>query len=130
MVLSLLRPKARLLVLDDDTSMQKLMGTLLRREGHRVDVVSGGNQAIERLDEQEYDALLLDLMTPTEGGMTVIRHLREARPAMLRRVLVVTGSPDAVLRTIEGEVFEVVRKPFTPDELTSAIARLLAANEV
>ena len=85
-----------MLVLDDDTSMQKLVSTLLRRAGYRVDVVSSGTQAIEKIGRR-YDALLLDVMTPTDGGFTVIRHLRESDPPMLKRVVLLTASPDSVL---------------------------------
>lgn len=121
----LLRPRARLLVLDDDLSMQKLIAALLRRAGHRVDVVSGGSQAIEKIQRHRYHGLLLDLMTPTEGGNTVIRYLQENAPEMVRRVVLVTASPDSVLKAVSGGVFGVVRKPFTPAELIGTIERLL-----
>ncbi|MDQ3283590.1 MAG: response regulator [Acidobacteriota bacterium] len=123
-MLQMLKRGRRLLLLDDDTAMQKLMGTLLRRNGYRVDVVSSGKQAIEKLGTNEYDALLLDLMTPTEGGLTVIRHLQENEPEVLKRVILVTASPDSVLKNVSGSVAAVVRKPFAPDELTETVARI------
>jgi CheY-like chemotaxis protein len=124
-MLPLLRRKARLLLLDDDTSMQKLVGTLLRREGYRVDVVATGAQAIEKIEQDDYDALLLDVMTPTEGGLTVIRHLRESSPAQVKRVILVTASPESVLKGVDKDIFAVVRKPFQPDELLDTIAKLV-----
>lgn len=127
MLSSLLRRKARVLVLDDDTSMQKLVATLLRREGYRVDVVSGGSQALEQINKIRYSALLLDVMTPTEGGLTVIRHLKQAKPEMLKRIVLVTASPDSVLRAVEGDVFAIVRKPFKGPELVETIDRLIAS---
>jgi CheY-like chemotaxis protein len=117
--------KSRLLLLDDDPSMQRLMSTLLRREGHRVDVVSEASQAIQQLGRYKYDALLLDIMTPTEGGMTVIRHLRESRPELLRRVVLVTGSPDSLLKNVSKDVFGVVRKPFEAAELMATVKRAI-----
>jgi CheY-like chemotaxis protein len=126
-MLRLLKRKARILVLDDDPSMQRLVSTILRRQGYRVEIVSGGSQAIERIAEKAYDALLLDVMTPTEGATTVIRYLREMQPAMLRRVILVTASPDSILRTVAADAFAVVHKPFTPAELTGAVERLLAS---
>ena len=116
----------RLLVLDDDTSMQKLVGALLRKAGYRVDVFSSGRQAIDSLGKHEYGALLLDVMTPTEGGLTVIRHLREHSPQMLKRVVLVTASPDSVLKAVEKDVFSIVHKPFQAEELISTIHRVLA----
>jgi CheY-like chemotaxis protein len=120
-MLSMLRRKGRILVLDDDLAMQRLVSMLLRRAGYRVDVVSEGSQAIERIRQHDYAALLLDVMTPTEGGLTVIRHLKEKNPAMLDRVLLVTGSPDSLLKSFAGDVHGIVHKPFRADELLAAL---------
>lgn len=124
-MLALLRRKVRLLLLDDDVAMQRLMSVLLKRAGYRVDVVSAGAEAIEKIGQNQYAALLLDLMTPTEGGLTVIRHLKEVDPSMLRRVIVVTASPDSVLKSVEGDVAAIVQKPFEAEQLLAAVARVL-----
>jgi DNA-binding NtrC family response regulator len=126
-MISLLQRKARLLLLDDDPSIQRLMALILKREGYRVDVVSEASAAFELLAKNEYDALLLDIMTPTEGGMTVIRGLRRTNAKLLKRVILVTGSPDSVLRSVEDDVFAIVRKPFEADELKQTVARAVAA---
>jgi CheY-like chemotaxis protein len=125
-MLNMLKRGARLLVLDDDPSMQKLVGTLLRRAGYRADVVSQGQQAIEKIGQNDYAALLLDLMAPTEGGLTVIKHLRETRPELLKRVVLVTASPESVLRGIDKDVAAIVRKPFEANELIETIERVLS----
>jgi CheY-like chemotaxis protein len=114
----------RILLLDDDASMQRLVSTLLRREGFRVTVVGKGLDAIEALKRTKFQAILLDLMMPHEGGMTVIRHLRETNAAMLQRVIILTATPAAVLKSVEKDVFAVVRKPFDPPELVDAVKRL------
>jgi DNA-binding response OmpR family regulator len=119
--------KPRVLLLDDDTSMQKLVSLLLKREGYRVEVFTSGNDAIAAIEENDYDAILVDLMMPLEGGATVIRHLRETSPELLRRVLVVTGAPDTVTRAVAGEVAGVVRKPFHADELVARVDRVARA---
>ena len=124
---SLLSRKPRLLLLDDDPAMQRLVSTVLRRAGYRVDVVSAGTQAIEKIAQADYAVLLLDLMTPTEGGMTVIRHLKKTRPELLRRVVLVTASPEAVLRTVEGDVAAVVHKPFEPKDLVAIVEKVAGA---
>ncbi len=118
------RRKARVLILDDDLAMQRLMALLLKREGYRVDVVNSGRQAIARLQESDYAAILLDLMMPHEGGMTVIAHLRRTDPQMLKRVVVVTGTPEPVLKGIAPEVFAIVQKPFKADDLIASVKRL------
>lgn len=122
-MLSRLRRK-RILLLDDDPSMQRLVAALLKRAGYRVDVFLTGREALSAISGEKYDALLLDLMMPHEGGNTIIRHLRKSNAAMLQRVLLVTGSPEAVLAPLAKEVAGVVKKPFEPDELVGAVRRV------
>lgn len=121
----LMKRKARLLILDDDAAMQRLMSTLLRRAGYRFDIVSSGTQAIEKIGSTEYQVLLLDLMTPTEGGLTVIKHLKSAKPDLLRRVVVVSASPASVLKSVSGDVAAIVHKPFDAKQLLDAIEGVL-----
>lgn len=125
-MLNMLKRGARLLLLDDDTSMQKLVGTLLRRAGYRVDIVSTGAQTIEKINAHDYAGLLLDVMTPTEGGLTVIKHLKKEKPELLKRIVLVTASPDSVLKNVERDVFAIVRKPFEANDLLGTIERLLS----
>ncbi len=125
-MLSLLKRKARVLVLDDDPAMQRLIVKLLSREGLRADVVSAGAQAIEKIGGADYELLLLDLMTPTEGGITVIKHLKKAKPELLRRVILVTASPESVLKSVARDAAAVVHKPFKPEELLAAVKRVLS----
>lgn len=123
-MLSMMKKKSRVLVLDDDVAMQKLVATLLKREGHRVDVVGSGRQAIKALEEDTYAVVLLDLMMPHEGGMTVIKHLRETKPEMLQKVILLTATPDAVTKTFAKDVYAIVRKPFEASDLIDAVRKL------
>jgi DNA-binding response OmpR family regulator len=120
------RKSRRALLLDDDGAMRRLVTLQLKRAGFRVDEVLTGMQAIEAIGRETYDAVLLDLMMPHEGGMTVIRHLREKNPQMLRRVVVISAAPEHVLRAFEEEVFAIVRKPFKSEELAAIVDGLRA----
>jgi CheY-like chemotaxis protein len=122
-MLSLLNRK-RVLLLDDDPAMQRLVAAVLRREGYRVDVVSAGAQAIEKIGGNDYAALLLDLMTPTEGGITVMRHLKRENPALLKRVILVTASPESVLKSVASDAAAVVHKPFEAAQLVAKVNRV------
>jgi DNA-binding response OmpR family regulator len=121
---SLFKRRKRVLLLDDDPSMQRLVARLLSNEGFRVDVFLTGSQAIAALGQGEYDVVLLDLMMPHEGGMTVIRHLRVNNPKVLTRSILLTASPDSLIDALSGEVKTVVQKPFEPQQLIDAVRRM------
>jgi CheY-like chemotaxis protein len=122
----LLRKKERVLLLDDDPAVQRLVSALLRRAGLRVQVVGKGNEAIAALKSGDFGAILLDLMMPHEGGMTVIAHLRDHDPKMLRRVIVLTATPGSVLTSLAREVAAIVHKPFAPEALVETVNRVVA----
>ncbi len=121
---SLLKRRPRVLVLDDDAAMRKLVSLLLGRAGYKVDTVTKGNDAITAIAAGQYTAILLDLMMPHEGGMTVMKHLRESQPDLLKRVIVMTAAPESVVRSAAHDVFTVIKKPFDHDELTRTVAKL------
>ena len=70
--------------------------------------------------------MLLDVMTPTDGGFTVIRHLRQTNPSLLKRVVLLTASPESILRGVEHDIFGIVHKPFEPARLIETVARAIA----
>jgi len=116
--------KGRVLLLDDDPSMQRLVSTLLKREGFRVDSFLTGRDAIRAIDSSGYDVLLLDLMMPHEGGMTVIRHLRSKNPDLLKKVLLLTGLTGSLIESVSDGVAGIVQKPFKAPDLVDAVERV------
>jgi DNA-binding response OmpR family regulator len=121
---SLFKRRKRVLLLDDDVSMQRLVARILGKSGFRVDVFLTGNQAIAAIGRHRYDVVLLDLMMPHEGGMTVIRHLRVNDPKTLKRSILLTASPDSLIEALSGEVETVVQKPFEAQQLIDAVRRM------
>ena len=121
---SLFKRRKRVLLLDDDVSMQRLVARILGKSGFRVDVFLTGNQAIAAIGRHRYDVILLDLMMPHEGGMTVIRHLRTTDPKTLKRSILLTASPDSLIDALSGEVATVVQKPFEAEQLIDAVRRM------
>lgn len=123
------RRRSRVLLLDDDPALRRLVSLLLERAGHRVDTVTKGNDAIAAIGKARYAAILLDIMMPHEGGMTVIRHLREHDPALLGRVLLLTGAPPSALKSVASEVAGIVYKPFDAKELIAAVERVTSQSK-
>ena len=113
----------RILVLEDDTSIQRLVTKILRSLHVRVDVFGNGRDVVRKIaiDGERYDALLLDLMMPHDGGLTVLRNLREHHAPLLRRVILMTGSGKAIVDPWARVVFAVVPKPFDSSTLLAAV---------
>lgn len=113
----------RVLVLEDDTMMQKLVAKLLRPLHVRVEMFGNGRDVVRKIatDGERYDALLLDLMMPHDGGLTVLRSLREHHPSLLRRVILMTGSGATITEPWAPSVFAIVHKPFDGSALVITV---------
>jgi len=113
----------RILLLEDDTSMHRLVEKVLRPLHVTVELFGNGRAVVERLARrgERYDVLLLDLMMPHDGGLTVLRNLREHQPSLLGRVIVLTGSGRAATDPWSELVFAIVHKPFDPAALVETV---------
>ena len=117
------RSPVSILIADDDESIRKLVGIVLKRSGFAVDSARSGEEAIQKIDASFYDAILLDLNMRPGSGYDVIAHLEAVAPDRLaERVIVLTAVADVELRRLEGKrLFRVVRKPFDLDDLLSIV---------
>jgi len=113
----------RVLILEDDTTMQRLVTKLLKSLPVRVDVFGNGRDVVRKIasESARYDALLVDLMMPHEGGLTVLRNLQANNTALLRRVILMTASGSSITDPWSHLVFAVVRKPFDGSALVNTV---------
>jgi len=105
---------ARVLVTDDDVALRNLIVRLLETRDHfEIDSARDGVEAIEKLDHDHFDAIVLDLMMPRIDGFGVLKYLREHRPNLLKRVIVMTATSEEEIHKLDfAAICGVVRKPF------------------
>jgi DNA-binding response OmpR family regulator len=111
----------RILVADDEESIRTLVGRALRRAGFVAVEVSDGRNAIEHLDSDDFDAVVLDLMMPRIDGFGVINHLIETRPQMMEKTIVMTAFPKAAAKERLHHLCGIVSKPFDLEELIELV---------
>ena len=111
-----------MLVADDNEATCTLVRALLRGD-FICDVAADGQEALERLSGREYAAILLDLRMPVLDGYAVLDYLREHRPDLMQRVLVVTAALSArEIQRLEGyDLCGVIAKPFEVDTMLAAV---------
>lgn len=116
------RSDARVLVADDDQSIRQLVCTIIRREGLEVDCVADGVEAIEKLEQNEYAVILLDLMMPRLDGFGVVEYMKENPPAHKPVILVISAYADQKFKQVDPNVVAgVLRKPFEVADLGSLV---------
>jgi DNA-binding response OmpR family regulator len=115
---------ARVLVVEDDPTVRDVVVRYLLHEGHDVDAVGDGLDAIAAADARWPDLVVLDLMLPGIDGFEVCRRLREKAPLP---VIMLTARGDEVDRVIGLELGadDYVAKPFSPRELMARVHAVL-----
>jgi CheY-like chemotaxis protein len=115
---------ARILIVDDEPEIVRLLARRLTRRGYQVSQANGGDEALARLQEAAFDLAILDFMMPGTDGLQLARECRKRQPAL--QVLILTGSP--VVTDIEAAQFPCLRKPLENlEHLDEAVSRLVAA---
>ena len=114
----------RILIVEDDHRMQKVLTRIFAREGFAVETADNGRAALELFQSAAPTAVLLDLMLPQISGREVCRHMKEASPTT--PVVILSSIADVVDKVLLLEIGadDYVTKPFSPREL---LARVQAA---
>lgn len=107
----------RVLIADDESAIRALVARMLRRAGFEPAEATDGQHAIERMDAEDFDALVLDLMMPRVDGFGVLAHLIETKPWMVEKLVVMTAFPKAAAEQRLQHVCCIISKPFEMDEL-------------
>jgi CheY-like chemotaxis protein len=115
-----LNPK-KILVVDDDDAIRRMVERVLRREQYEVESARDGFEAIEKLAGNDYGTVLLDLMMPRVDGLGVLRFLETNHQAP-PRVIVMTANLQGASATAEAKpVFRVLPKPFDIQQLVAHV---------
>jgi CheY-like chemotaxis protein len=119
----------RILVVDDDSALRRLVATVLERKKFVVAEAPDGSKAVGMLEMGAFDLVITDIVMPEIEGLELVRHIRSLHPAT--KVMVVSGGGSHLVSYTQLAkqlgADDVLAKPFTPAELVGAVERLLAA---
>ncbi len=115
--------KLRLLLVEDNPDTAKLMKMLLESVGHSVIPAFNGRKALDVLQSETLDMILLDVMMPEMDGFTFLETVRKSSDAPVL-MLTALSDPQAVETGFLLGADDYLVKPFTPDELFSRLERL------
>ncbi|MFM4151098.1 two-component system response regulator GlrR [Klebsiella quasipneumoniae] len=120
-----IRKPARLLLVDDDPGLLKLLGMRLVSEGYSVVTAESGPEALRVLGREKVDLVISDLRMDEMDGLQLFSEIQKGQPGMPVIILTAHGSiPDAVAATQQG-VFSFLTKPVDKDALYKAIDEAL-----
>jgi two-component system, OmpR family, response regulator MprA len=116
--------KFRILVVEDDARLAATLERVLAAEGHEVERVGDGLEALKRAREQPFDLVVLDIMLPSLDGVGVCRRLRATAQVPVL-MLTALGGTDERVRGLDAGADDYLVKPFAYEELLARVRALL-----
>ncbi len=121
--------RLRILLAEDNLINQKVALHLLKRKGYDVVVVENGRRALEKLQTEEFDLILMDVQMPEMNGFEATREIREAEKKSGKHLPIVAMTAHAMKgdreKCLEAGMDDYVSKPLYPEELYKAIERAM-----
>ena len=112
----------KILVVDSDPEVLELCLRSLSAEGYMVERATNGHRAIEIARKEQLDLILVDIML---NGLEVYRAIKEFTPEMIGVIITGSKSTEEIIKALQLGFDDFVVKPFTPDWLSSTVAKAL-----
>ncbi|MFC2035266.1 PAS domain S-box protein [Chloroflexota bacterium] len=120
----------KILVVDDEPVIQEYLSTVLRKDGHEVESVDNGEDAIERLGTDDYDVILLDIKLPGKTGIEIYDWLQQNFTTLIKRVVIMTGDVMGreTLSFMSKTKVPYITKPFNSEQIKQVVAKIITEN--
>jgi len=120
---------ARILVIDDDESIRKVLTTILEDEGYTVDTAKNGKEAIKKSKANFYNLALIDIRLPDMEGINLLTKMKDTTPKM--RKIIVTGYPSLqnAIQAVNRGADAYLLKPFDMEKVLETIRDQLIKQE-
>ena len=113
----------RVLVVDDDATMCELFEMALRRLGHQAVTVTSGREALQKLDESDFDIVLTDIAMAEMDGLELCQKVSELRPGLPVIVVTGQGSMESAIAALRVGAYDFITKPVDAKLLAPCLAR-------
>ncbi len=115
----------RILVVDDEAHVRRVLGLMLERAGHQVTEAQDGASALARFSEDVFDLVFLDLRMPDLDGLEVLGRLRAENPDQTVVMITAYASVETALEAMKSGAFDYIGKPFKEEEILLVVDKAL-----
>jgi len=120
-----MRVGRKILIIDDDSSLRRVLEYNLQEEGYEVSTAVSGEEGLLRFAEQEPELVITDMKMPGMDGFQVLRAVKERSPGTLVIIITAFGEVDSAVKAMKSGAYDYITKPFNRDELKLTVKKAL-----
>lgn len=120
----------RILVVDDEENMLKLLQRVLSKEGYEVRTAASGSEAIRLLRDEDFDLIISDLVMPVLSGIDLLQEAKARKPDTQFILITAHGSIGSAVEAMKTGAFDYLTKPFQREEILLAVHKALKYGEL
>jgi DNA-binding response OmpR family regulator len=116
----------KILIADDELIMLKIIELRLKKDGHEVIVTSNGQEALEKIKQEDPDMIIADIMMPFTSGLEIVSVVKQDKQRRNVPIIILSsmGQENVVLEAFNLGADDYITKPFSPNELSMRVKRL------
>jgi len=115
----------RILLIDDDLNLGKVIGYQLTQEGYQVDTATSGRQGLALFNKEDYDIVISDIQMPELSGIDVLKKVRSLNERAIVIMITAYGSVDSAVEACRLGADDYISKPFGKEQLLFTIEKAL-----
>ncbi|MGH7289762.1 MAG: sigma-54-dependent transcriptional regulator, partial [Myxococcota bacterium] len=121
---------ARILVVDDETSMQEFLRILLQRDGHDVTACGSATEALIALEADDWDLVISDVRMPGMSGLDLLDQVRQLSPETTVILITAHGTTESAVEAMKHGAYDYLTKPCSVDEIRLVVGKALEKREL
>jgi DNA-binding NtrC family response regulator len=117
--------KQKILVIDDDTSLRRVLEYNLQEEGYQVQTAASGEEGVYWFGQSQPNLVITDMKMPGMDGLTVLKSIKERSPETLVIIITAFATVDVAVEAMKAGAHDYITKPFNRDELRMTVKKAL-----
>ena len=115
----------RILIVDDEEGMRRLLGRILAKEGYDTTTAANGVDALRLVASERFDLVVTDIKMPEMDGLQLLQEIREYEPSLPVIVITAYGTIENAVQALRAGAYDYIAKPFEADEIKLTVAKVL-----
>lgn len=120
-----MKPKAEILVVDDEPGLRDFLEIMLHKQGYGVETAVDGLDAIEKVQNSNFDLVVTDMQMPRMNGIEFLREIKQKEPELTVIIITAYASHQSAIEAMKLGAYDYITKPFKIDEIKLVIQKAL-----